>query len=375
MKVLMAEPLILVINPGSTGTKVAVFAGDVEQAREELPHADKETRLRPLMEQLDDRLRAVRRWLDEQGWQLSAFAAVVGRGGLLRPVSGGTYRVDALMLEDLRRGVGGQHPANLGGIMSHELARQAGCSAFVVDPVSVDEMEPVARISGLPLIRRRSLFHVLNVKSAYRRACRELGLVPSEARMVVVHLGGGISVCAVRGGRVVDVNNANEQGPFGPNRAGGLPAVSLVQLCYAGRWSREEMLTMLTARGGLMAYLGTDDARQVEAMVASGHHRARLVYQAMAYQVAKEIGAMAAALGGGLNAVVLTGGLARSDMFVDWVRERIAFLGQVLVYPGEREMEALAAGALRVLRGEARAKSYAAEVRSRELAGRDTGTC
>jgi butyrate kinase len=297
--------------------------------------------------------------LDEQGVRLDSLDAVVGRGGILRPNPSGTYLVSEKMLDELRHPKEREHASNLGAIIADEIAQRAGVPAFIVDPVCVDEFDEIARISGLSEIERRSLSHALNLKVAARRVARELGKRYDEVNLVVAHLGGGISVSAHRRGRMIDVNQALDgTGPFAPERAGGLPVGDVIRLCYSGRYTYEEMSKKIAGRGGLVAHLGTNDARQVERRIEEGDQHARLIYQAMAYQIAKEIGLMATVLKGDVDAIVLTGGLARSDMLVDWIVERVEWIAPAMIYPGEDEMLAMAQGALRVLRGQEEARDY-----------------
>ncbi len=355
--------LILVVNPGSTSTRLALYDGEACLVSETLPHdlISTSSYLR-VADQLPVRLAAVRCWLHSQLVRLASadrparLAAIASRGGLMRPLASGTYRVDGNMVADLRRPDSPDHASNLAVPIAAELMREHRVPAYCVDPVSVDELEDVARLSGLPELERRSLSHALSLKAVARRAAADLGRRYEDLNLVAVHMGSGISVSAHQGGRMVDVNNANDQGPFSPERAGTLPLTGLVRLIAASPstdWRRK-----LLREGGLVAHLGTNDARQVEQRIAGGDQRASLVYRAMAYQVAKEIGAMAAALGTAPDAIVITGGLANSTPLVDWIRERVSFLGPVLVYPGSEEMSALAAGVLRVLRGEEQARTY-----------------
>jgi len=302
-----------------------------------------------IWDQFEFRMEGVRAWLIAQVH--SSLAAVAGMGGLLRPVQGGMYRVNARMLADARANLQGEHASNLGCAMADAIAREHGCEAFVGDPVSVDELEPLARYSGHPLVQRSSLSHALNIHAAARRAATDLGQPLHQTRLVVAHLGGGISVAPVLGGKIIDVNDANSDGPFSPERTGGLPLQQVITLCYSGKYSEPEMRSLVRGRGGLMAYLGTSQATEVEQKIAAGDPVAREVFQAMAYQIAKEIGAMATVLKGTIDAVVLTGGLAGSAMLAGWIQERVSFLGRVLIYPGEDEMCALAEGVLRVLEG------------------------
>jgi butyrate kinase len=349
---------ILAINPGSTTTRLAVFLDEDLLAEAEVAHSPEELESSPdLWDQLPTRLRAVSSFVRNREVVLEELGAVVGRGGLLRPLAGGTYEVNDVMLADARAGARGVHPSNLGCVLAHEVARNAGTRAYVVDPVSVDETEELASYSGLAEIRRHPLSHALSVHACARRAAERLGRSVANVNVVVAHLGGGISVCPVRGGQIVDANNAVSEGPFSPQRSGGLPVQELLALAVDSGLSRHELEQMTIRRGGLLSYLGTGDAREVEARIEAGDVGARTVYEAMAYQVAKEIGAMATVLAGRIDAIVLTGGLARSRLLVDWIERRVAFIAPVSVMETQ-EMSALAAGVLRVLRGEARALPY-----------------
>ena len=351
---------ILAVNPGSTSTKIAIFEDDKEIFKKKLFHPREElSKFDRIVDQYEFRKEVILQALKEAGFKLEELSAVVGRGGLLRPIPGGTYRVNEAMLHDLRIGLQGEHASNLGGILAYEIAKPYGIPAFIVDPVVVDEMEPIAKISGLPEIERRSIFHALNHKAVARLAAKDLGKKYEEVNLIVVHLGGGISVGVHRKGRVIDVNNAlNGDGPFAPERAGGLPVWDAMKLALSGKYTEHELKKKLAGQGGIVAYLGTNDMREVEDRVKSGDEKARLIFEAMAYQVAKEIGADATVLKGDVDAIVLTGGLAYSDMFVGWIKERVSFIAPVLVYPDEDEMRALACGALRVLRGEEQPLEY-----------------
>ena len=295
--------------------------------------------------------------LTEAGVAISDLACVVGRGGMLRPLRSGTYLVNDHMLHDARYAPR-EHAATLGSIIAHEIASQAGIPAYVVDPVTVDEFDPIARVSGLPCIERRSESHALNIKAAARRAARSLGTTYPAINLIVAHLGSGISVTAHRRGQMVDINQALDgTGPFAPERAGGLPVGDTLRLVITGQYSAEEVLRMVR-HGGLAAHLGTNDAREVERRIAAGDEHAHLIYQAMAYQIAKEIGLMATVLKGDVQAVVLTGGLAYSAMLVGWIRERVEWIAPLILLPGQQELLAMAQGALRVLRGEEQPLEY-----------------
>lgn len=350
---------VLAINPGSTSTKVAVFDDETPLFVQTVPHPAAElAKYEHIFDQYAERLQGILSLLEEQGVAFDSLAAVVGRGGVLSPLASGTYNVRQNMLSQLREPSTMEHASNLGAPLAYEIAARAGVPAFTVDPVAVDEFEPVARISGLPEVPRHSRSHARNVKTVARRAARDLGKRYEELNLIVVHLGGGISVTSHRQGRMIDVNNATDAGPFSPERAGTLPLNGFIDLCYSGRHTREQMKRLVMGFSGLVAHLGTNSTLDVEQMIADGDEHARLIYEAMAYNVAKEIGGMATVLRGQVDAIVLTGGSAHSALLVQWIEERVRFLAPLLVYPGEDEMLALVQGALRVLRGEEGAKEY-----------------
>lgn len=351
---------ILAINPGSTSTKVAVYEDERPLFGETLRHSAGELARYPrIFDQYEFRRDAVLALLERHEIALSSLSAVVGRGGILRPIESGTYIVNEAMLQDLRAPKEREHASNLGAIIAHEIAVRAGVPAYIVDPVCVDEFDEIARISGLPEIERKSLSHALNLKAVARRAAKDLGRPYTELNLIVAHLGGGISVSPHRKGRMVDVNQALDgTGPFSPERAGGLPVGDVVRMCYSGKYTYEEMFRKIAGQGGLVAHLGTNDAAEVERRIEAGDQRARLIYEAMAYQIAKEIGAMATVLYGQVDAIVLTGGLAHSRMLLDWIISRVQWIAPVMIYPGEDEMLAMTQGVLRVLNGEEEAKVY-----------------
>lgn len=350
---------MLIINPGSTSTKIAVFENANQIMEQTLRHSDEElTPYATIMDQYAFRKSVIMEALAEQGIHLDELSAVVGRGGLLKPLEGGTYRISEQVLEDLRQAVMGSHASNLGAILAYEIAAQCKIPSFIVDPVVVDELEDVARISGMPEISRVTVFHALNQKAVARRAAKDAGKTYEEMNLIVAHLGGGISVGAHQKGRVVDVTNALAEGPFSPERTGSLPTDSLIKLCYSGQYNFEEMKKKLVGKGGLVAYLGTNDGREINRKIQEGDQYAELIYRAMAYQVAKEIGAAAVVLEGNVDAIILTGGLAYDPLLTGWIRDKVAFLGKVILFPGEEEMAALAEGGLRVLTGEEKAKEY-----------------
>lgn len=271
----------------------------------------------------------------------------------MQPVVGGTYQVNSKMIEDLKIGVMGQHASNLGGGLAYEIANKYGLKAYVVDPVIVDEFEPLARISGTPLIDRKSKDHPLNQKAVARLAASEMGGTYEDFNFIIAHMGGGISVGMHKKGRMIDVNNAlNGDGPMSPERCGGIPFGSLIQLCYGGKYTEEELSKHLIGQGGLVAYLGTNDGREVVSRIKKGDEYAKKIYQALAYQLSKEIGACATVVNGEVDAILLTGGLAHDNLLTSWIKERIKFLAPVKCYPGEHEMKALAQGVMRVLDNE-----------------------
>lgn len=351
---------LLVINPGSTSTKIGIFDNEKLVLEESIRHDSDELAPFPrIIDQFAFRKRAILQVLEENQINISKFSAVVGRGGVLKPIPGGTYRVNETMLKDLYTGRYGEHASNLGAILAHEIATPLHIPAFIVDPVVVDEMEDVARISGVPQIQRKSIFHALNQKAVARRVAKELGTTYQECNLIVAHLGGGITVGAHRKGRVIDVNNGlHGEGPFSPERAGTVPIGDLVDLSFSGKYFASEVMKLLVGNGGIVAYLGTNDARKVEDMIEKGNEKAALVYEAMAYQVAKEIGANACVLCGDVQAIILTGGLAYGKRFVEMIEKRVKWIAPVIIKPGENELEALAEGGLRVLRGEEEEKVY-----------------
>ncbi|MBM7562813.1 butyrate kinase [Fusibacter tunisiensis] len=351
---------ILAINPGSTSTKIAVYDNEREVFETTLRHSNEEiAKYEKVADQFEFRKQVILAILEENEINLTKLNAVVGRGGLLKPIKGGTYSVNEKMIEDIKAAQMGEHASNLGALIAQEIASQLNIPAYIVDPVVVDEMSEIARISGMPDISRVSIFHALNQKAVARRYASEHNRNYRDLNLIVAHLGGGISVGAHEKGNVVDVNNALDgEGPFSPERSGGLPIGDLAKMCYSGKYTHAEIKKKITGKGGLVAYLGTNDGRDVEAMIQKGDEKAKLVFEAMAYQVAKEIGSCAAVLKGHVDAIVLTGGLAYGQMLVDWIKSRVAFIGDVVVYAGEDEMSALALGGLRVLRKEEAPQIY-----------------
>lgn len=356
---------ILAINPGSTSTKVAVFEGTKNIKQKNLIHSKSEiSKFERVTDQYKFREDAILGWLQEEGINHNELLAVVGRGGLLRPMPSGTYKITEPMIEDLKIGIQGEHASNLGGIIARAIADKEGIPAFIVDPVGVDEFNDIARISGLPELPRKSLVHILNMKAVSRRVAQRLGKSLEELNFIVAHLGGGISIGPMEKGRIIDVNNANDGGPFSPERAGTVPVRALLELAYSGKYTYKELKDKLTVQGGLIGYLGTNDAREVEKMILSGDKKAELVFDAMAYQIGKEIGSYAAVLYGKVDRIIITGGLAYSKRLTDKITEMVEFIAPVEVVPGEDEMQSLAEGACRVLNNQEKAKIYEDEVKN-----------
>lgn len=349
---------VLVINPGATSTKVAVFEEEQELLKKSIVHTAQELEgFDRVIDQADFRQRAVLEAVAEGGFRLKDFDAVCGRGGLYRPIPSGTYAVSDRVMQDVEQAPYGEHPSNLGAYLARRIGDLVGIPAFFVDPVCVDEMTEVAHVSGFAEFRRLSQFHALNQKSVGRKAARRLGKSYEEARLIVCHLGGGVSVAAHDHGRVVDVFNVKDEGAMGMDRGGGLPVNQLIDYCYAGR-SREEVKRTLGRRSGMLSYVGTTDFREICARVVSGDERFTAAYRALVYQLAKDIGAMAAVLHFEVDAIVYTGGMAYEQFFCDDITAYVGRLAPVLRFPGEEEMRALAEGALRVLHGEAQAEAY-----------------
>lgn len=352
---------ILVINPGSTSTKIALFDDENKLWQETVRHNVSELqKFESVTDQYDFRKNTILKLLKDKGLGISSIDAFVGRGGLLKPMEGGTYKVNEKMIEDLKFRPMGEHASNLGAIIAYELAKESGGKpAFIVDPVVVDEMVEIARPTGWPEFKRKSIFHALNQRAVARKWAKDRGKKYSDVNVIVAHMGGGISIGAHYKGRVIDVNNALDgEGPMSPERSGTLPVYSLALLCFEGKYDRQTMLKKIKGKGGWVAHLGTSNAIEIEKFVESGDKKAQLIVGATAYQVAKWIGHMAVTLKGQVDAIILTGGLAYFKWFVDRIMERVDWIAPVFIYPGEIEMEALALGALRVLRGEEEAKEY-----------------
>ncbi|MEW6411521.1 MAG: butyrate kinase [Candidatus Zixiibacteriota bacterium] len=351
---------MLIINPGSTSTKVALFDGEKKLAEEVVRHDGAELgRFDNVADQFDYRMTMIDKWIDSLAGEAANLAAVVGRGAPLKPLEGGSYEISDEMLDDLKKMKYSNHASNLGAIIARHLGEKYGVPSLISDPITVDNFTDIARISGVPEIERKCRVHALNIKEVCRREAKKLGKRLDEVNFVAVHMGGGVSVAALEKGRVIDVNDALlGMGPFSPDRAGAVPIGGLVKLCYSGKFTEKEMIDKLSKKSGLVAYLGSSDLREVEKMIDSGDDKAKLYFDAMAYQIAKEIGVAAVALKGSFESIVLTGGMANSQRLVDEISAYVSFLGKVAVVSGEFEMEALAAAGVRFLTGQEKLKRY-----------------
>lgn len=359
---------VLAINPGSTSTKIAWFSDETPVWQETLPHDESAlSSFAHVTDQFEFRLDVIYDAIKKHGSPLNELSAVVGRGGIVDAIPGGTYHVDNALLERLRLGKPWEHASNLGGILADAIAASLGLPSFIVDPVSVDEMPDVFRVSGLPELEKPSFSHTLNVKATVRRAARDLNAEWDAINAIVVHLGGGCTVCAHRRGRIIDTNSGNECGPFSLERAGEIPAARVVEMCFSGKYTEAGLKSKLAGNGGLAAYLGTRDLRKVRARINAGDGRAKLIYEAMTWKLAREIGAQAVSMGERTDVILFTGGVAYDSEFVKLIQERVQWIAPCLVYPGEDEMAALVQGALRVLRGHESAKDYATNVRRENL--------
>lgn len=351
---------LLIINPGSTSTKISVFEDEKEVFGETLRHSSEEIgQFKHIVDQQNFRTEIILKALKDNNIDINELDAVVGRGGLLKPILSGTYKVNDAMLKDVKESVKGEHASNLGAIIANEIANSIGKAAYIVDPVVVDELDEIARLSGIPELPRKSIFHALNQKAVAKRYAKENSKNYEDVNVIVAHMGGGVSVGAHRKGKIVDVNNALDgEGAFSPERSGGVPSGDLARMCFSGKYTLDEILKKITGKGGFVAYLDTNDARIVENAALEGEPKAKLVHDAMGYQVSKDIGAAAAVLNGQVDAIILTGGMAYGKPMVNLIKEKVSFIAPITVYPGEDEMLALAQGVIRVLSGEEEAKEY-----------------
>ncbi len=350
----------LIINPGSTSTKIGVFEDETLLFEETLRHSTEEiARYASIVEQKDFRKDIIVNLLKEKAFDIHSLNVIVGRGGMLKPISGGTYPVTDALLADLKVGVQGQHASNLGGILAREIADSIGVPSYIVDPVVVDELMPEARYSGVPELPRVSIFHALNQKAVAKRYAKETGKAYDSLNLVVVHMGGGVSVGAHKSGQVVDVFNALDgDGAFSPERAGGVPSGSLIKMCFSGQYSQAEVYKKVVGGGGFNAYLGTNDMRDVDKLADGGDEKAKVIRDAFILQVAKDMGSMACVLGGAVDQIIITGGIAYDQYVVEGLKEKAGWIAPITVYPGEDELLALAQGALRVMNGEEPAMTY-----------------
>ncbi|MCL2130836.1 MAG: butyrate kinase [Lentimicrobiaceae bacterium] len=361
---------ILAINPGSTSTKVAVMSIDKNNPDEKeaiqivfsknIKHSqDKIDEFACISDQYSWRKQYIMEELKANDIPLGELTFVIGRGGLVKNIKSGIYKINEAMLHDLKIGFNGEHACNLGGLIANDIANHLCVDSFIADPVVVDEMEDIARVSGHPAFERKCIFHALNQKAIARTYAKSIGKKYEELNLIVVHLGGGISVGSHRKGMVIDVNQAlNGEGPFSPERAGTLPVIDVIKACFSGQYTEQELNKMVVGKGGFVAYLGTNDALEVENRIKAGDEKAAFYEDAMAYQIAKEIGAASTVLEGNVDAILLTGGIAYSKIFVEKIRNRVAHLGAIAVFPGEDEMHALAFNVYLMLRGEIPCKTY-----------------
>lgn len=354
---------ILAINPGSTSTKIGLYEDLNPIFTQVLRHSVEDLAPFPkIIDQYSFRKNIILEFLKSADTPVNSLDAVVGRGGLLKPIPGGVYRVNKTMIDDLRKELLGEHASNLGAFIAKEVALETNYpeNAFIVDPVVVDELQPIARFSGHPELPRISIFHALNQKAVARRFARERGKKYEDFDLIVVHLGGGITVGVHNKGKVIDVNNGLDgDGPFSPERTGSLPVGQLAKLCFSGKYEFREIRKMITGKGGLVAYLGTNNALEVEEKITKENdENAKLIYEAMAYQIAKEIGACSTVLNGKIDAILITGGLAYSEMLTTWIKNRVEFIAPIYIYPGEDEIQALAEGVYYALKGELPIKEY-----------------
>ncbi|MFO7843278.1 MAG: butyrate kinase [Bacteroidales bacterium] len=357
----MEDHRILAINPGSTSTKIAVFQGSKSIFLKNIKHsADELAPFDNIVDQFHFRKDIILKELETADIRIDLITAIVGRGGLVNPIESGVYEVNEKMIHDLHESKLGEHASNLGGLIAHDIANELkSARAFIADPVVVDEMEDVARYTGHPKFVRHSIFHALNQKAIARKYAKSIDKPYHELNLIIAHLGGGISVGAHKKGRVIDVNNALDgDGPFSPERTGTLPCGQVAKLCFSGKYTHEQVKKMIKGEGGLVAYLGTNDAYEVEMRVKDGDQKAKEVHDALAYQLGKEIGALSTVLKGEVDAIILTGGMAHDKMLVDYIKEMVHFIAPISVYPGEDEMEALAMNGLMVMKGEVEPKVY-----------------
>ena len=355
---------ILAINPGSTSTKIAIYRNNKPIFLKSIQHHTEElSKYETISDQFQYRKEIILKELTASNIEINEIQAIIGRGGLVKPILSGVYSVNDELKKDLKEGILGEHASNLGGLIADDIAKSLpNAKAYIADPVVVDEMEDVAKIAGHPKFRRHSIFHALNQKSTARAYSKLIDKNYEELNLIIAHLGGGISVGAHKKGKVVDVNQAlNGNGPMSPERSGTVPAGDLVNYCFSGKYTKEEIQSWLTGKGGFVAYMGTNSAYEVELMARDGDEKAKLIENTMSYQIGKEIGAMIAVLEGNIDAIILTGGISHSPRVVEYIKKMIGFAAPVVIFPGEDEMYALARNALMVLKGEIECKEYTEE--------------
>lgn len=350
---------ILTINPGGTSTKIALFDDDKIILNESIFHSAADLApFQSVFEEYGYRMNMITDLLGKNKISINTLDAVVGRGGLLKPIEGGTYMVNSFMVDDVKNAINGEHASNLGCVLAKSIADSAGIPSFVVDPVSVDEFMPESRITGLKELDKASWLHALNQKAVARAVAEEMGMDYSDLNFVVAHLGSGISIAPHKKGKMIDGGGGRVDGPFSPERSGGLPTYPLIELCYSGQYTKEELVYKISNVGGMFDYLGTKNGKEIEKMYDAGDKKAIEVLNAFSLQVAKDIGAYSTVLNGNVDRIIITGGLAYSDKIVDMIREKVTFIAPVEVVPGEKEMEALMLGARRIMNGKEEVKTY-----------------
>ncbi len=351
---------ILAINPGATSTKLGLYTDDGKSVfTESIKHNDQPFTKEHYLKQYEIRKKIIEDILKEKGVDLSQLVATVGRGGPVKPMKSGTYKVNDKMLKDIKEGnVMAEHISNIGALIANEIAKPLDIPSFIVDPVSVDEYEDVARLSGIPELERQSLSHALNMKMVAKKLAKEKNIKYEDLNLIVIHLGTGISVSAHKKGKMIDTNNANDEGPYSPQRVGTLPTTGLIKLCFSGKYTEKEMKKYFLKEGGLKAYTGTDDVLLLINKSKEGDKKSELYIDGMIYQVAKTAGGMATVLEGNVDYIIITGGISQSEYITDKLKKRISFIAPIEIYPGEDEIEALVLGVIRVLSGEEEAMHY-----------------
>lgn len=351
---------ILAINPGSTSTKIALYENETPLFVHNISHNKKDLeKFKNINEQYEYRKKLILKTVSDKNFDVACLSAVVARGGLMRPIQGGTYAVNQKMVDDLMAGYSGKHASNLAAVIAYGISWDLRVPSFVVDPPVIDEFTPLAKLTGIPEVKRRSMLHALNIRAVARRECVSIGKNLYDLNLIVVHMGGGISIAALEHGKITDGTNALYEGPMTPERAGALPTGDLMDIAYSGKFkTKEELYAKLVGKSGFMAYLNTNSMKDVEELYGKGDETAKLMIEGMAYQVSKYIGEMAVVLKGAVDEIIITGGMAHSKLLIKLISDRVSFIANVVTHPGEDEMRALAEGCLRVLRNEEAAKEY-----------------